>query len=197
MTKLNLNLLPSQAKFQAKKIRLMKMARRYMWIFVSVWVVTVLVVLGVSTLVNMMVFKERTKLTKIEAEVKSLNDRALTGWKLKYIAGMVAKAMSSRFEYGKTFDLVNGLFQDKKDGDESQLVSGLLSGDMGIKDMELKDNHTFLVSGQTANKEAIDTLEKKMMELERGDVAGFSGGKFISLGYSKGQWGYSLELKLE
>lgn len=181
MANLNLNLLPSRAKFQVKKIRLSKLVKKYMIVFLSVWVMVAAGVLLFGFGVNLLASREKTRLNSVEAEVKSLSQRALTGWKLKYTAGMVVKALSSRFEYGKTFDLINNL----------------ISGDIGVRDMELRDNRTFYVRGETQQRGTIDLLEEKINTVNRGEVDGLDRAELTSLQYSRGRWSYSLEIGLK
>lgn len=131
--------------------------------------------------VNLRLETEKKVAGKLEAEVKALSDRAITGWKLKYVAGKVAGALNERFEYGRTFDLVNNF----------------LGMEAGVVNMELKGERQFVVAGRTDQKEVIDSLEKKVIAVEKGEVEGFSAVSLTGLDYRGGTWFYSLKLELK
>ena len=133
MSKLNLNLLPNQAKFQAQKIHLRRVANKFLIYFVAGVVFLSLVSFSVYYFFDFRRSGQEAKVKKLEAEVKSLSDRAITSWRLKYVAGMVAGALKSRFEYGQAFDLVN-----------SFLPEGIVTDKL-----ELRENNIFFISGKT------------------------------------------------
>lgn len=181
MSSLNLNLLPSQAKFQAQKIRWLKMSKGYVVIFVSLWLVVVVGVYGLNWVVGRMVKTETGQVEALELEVKVLSQRALTEWQLKNMAGMVARVINSRFEYGQTFER----------------VSNFISNSLGSGEMELREGKLFSINGKGVDSRVIDELEKKVIEINQGRVEGFSRATLTSLKLTNGEWSYSLELSLK
>ncbi len=172
-----LNLLPSQAKFQAKKIHWQGVTRKYLKVLIGAWLSAVVVIMAVAIGLNWQLGVKKKELKKLDSEVKSLNDRALTSWRVKYMAGMVAKAIGSRFEYGKAFDAVNGAF----------------SSEMGIDKLEMRDNNIFLIAGKTNDWKVISALEKRVKEINQGKREGLSRAKVLSLNVTAGVWSYNLE----
>jgi len=88
---LDLNLLPSQAKFQAKKIRLQKKINTFVWIFGGVWLGVVVVILVIWLVLKMGLESDKKKYGLVLNQYKLLADNAVVSERLKYRAKLVSQ----------------------------------------------------------------------------------------------------------
>jgi hypothetical protein len=180
MSNLNLNLLPSQAKFQAAKIRLEKKVRLAMVIMVSVWVLIV----GVTMLFNI-IFKVRVNLVqaqfdKARNDYMSMSDNIVTSQRLKYKAKLVGGVLKDRFEYGEAFGLIKDLFP-----------AGII-----MNNFELKNRGTFNIKGETSGKTNVDALEVMISDINSGRNDNFSMAKLSQIDLKDNIWSFSMEVTM-
>jgi hypothetical protein len=178
MSGLNLNLLPSQAKFQAAKIKLQKKVRLILMVMVSVWVL----VLGVTFVINI-VSKVRINIVqaqydKARNDYMSMSDNIVTSQRLKYKAKLVGGVLKDRFEYGKAFGRIIDLF-----------LAGIT-----IKDIELKNRGTFVIKGETSGRENVDELETIIENINIGRNEDFSKANLLNVSLLDNVWTFQMEV---
>jgi hypothetical protein len=178
----DLNLLPSQAKFQAERMRLKAVINNFLWIFGGVWVLLVIVIFLLELVLNFSLKKFNNDYKKVSTQYQSLAENMVLTQKIKYQAKVVAKVLSDRFEYGKSMKLVKSLFSEK----------------LLIKNMEMTDTKGFQVEGSVEAGEDMNELEDKVNYINSGLVDGVVSAqiKDVSIDTVKG-WTFVMEVKLK
>lgn len=179
---MSLNLLPSEAKFQAQRMRIRKIANTSLWIIGGVWFLLLIISFGLSFFLSWKLKQlDKRYQTKFN-DYKSRVDEITLTQKIKYQAKIVAKVLDSRFEYGKSMTLVNNVFSDK----------------VRVDDIKLGDDRSFEVNGGSVDGEAINEIESKVNEINNGLVEGFSSADIASIELSptKG-WLFKVKLYLD
>lgn len=153
---LNLNLLPSQAKFQAAKIKYQKLANKISIIMITVWLVLGMGVVGWYFGSQWWLKSEKNKYNQAVTNMMSMKDEVIGSQLIKFRAKILGKVLNERFEYSEAFNLVNNLF-----GQEIE-----------IKKLELKEKSMFTLSLAAEGKAEIDQIEKKIVEINKGEIDG-------------------------
>ena len=68
----DLNLLPSEAKFQAERMRLKKLINNFLWVLSGIWLVGVIILLGLSLLGQLRLNQLQKNYKKSVDQYKSL-----------------------------------------------------------------------------------------------------------------------------
>ncbi|MBU3935430.1 hypothetical protein KJ909_02030 [Patescibacteria group bacterium] len=176
-----LNLLPSQAKFQAKIINLKKKVTTFLWGVTGFWLLVLGVTFAVWLFFRLNLNREKDNYTKTLAQYKSLSDNAFVSEKLKYRAKLVAKMLDERFEYGESIKKAQSFFSEK----------------IKVEGFELLNVGDFEISGVVAGVEGIDEVEEKIEKIAEGRLEGFAFAKMKSLSFANNAWEFNMELKLE
>ena len=108
----DLNLLPSQAKFQAERIRLKNLITNFLWVFGGIWVLLLVGVLLMELVLNLQLKSLNKKYDQVSVQYQSLAGSMVLNQKIKYQAKVVAKVLVDRFEYGKSMRLARDLFSE-------------------------------------------------------------------------------------
>ena len=105
----------------------------------------------------------------------------LLNQKIKYQAKIVAKVLSSRFEYGQSMKLVSGLFSNNVD----------------VGNIDISGLKKFGLSGTVINGENMDEVEDLVDQINSGLVDGFKSAeiKSVSVNAVKG-WEFTMEVEL-
>ncbi|MBP9817959.1 hypothetical protein KBC75_04395 [Candidatus Shapirobacteria bacterium] len=179
--KMNLNLLPSQARFQASKVKLKLKARTVMAVLVVVWMVVMVGTYTAELIVNARLKMLTNKKNSAIASVNAMSEQVMVNQNLKYKSKLVGKALSQRFEYGKAFEKVNSLFPE------------------GIKltSFELESRGNFKVSGTTQGKENVDKLERLITNINEGNDEKFSSIMMNSLAVKGDTWSFDMEARVK
>lgn len=175
----SLNLLPSQAKFQAKRIKLEKNVRLFSGLILTVWIMVMAVVLGLFWFgqKNLMEIKKRRDRAMLV--YKDLIKEGVAGEQLKLRAKMVGKVLAERFEYGKTIKKMDKLF---------------LTSKVTVENFDMKGRGVFALKGRTVG-DGIDEVDKRITEINNKEVDDFEEAKMTSLSYSDGVWSFAMEVK--
>ena len=178
----DLNLLPSQAKFQAERMHLKAIIDNFLWIFGGVWILLVIVVFLLELVLNLSLTKFNKDYEKASNQYQSLAGNMVLNQKIKYQAKIVAKVLSDRFEYGKSMKLVEELFPEKIIIDKLEVVE--------VKKIQ--------VSGSVSTGSDLNDLEDKIDQINRGLVDRVDSIKVndISVDPVKG-WKFVVEVKLK
>lgn len=153
---LNLNLLPNQAKFQAERMKLQASLKKIMIWALGVWLVIVVIVLGLYFGSDLLLNLEEKKYSQSLASFKAMAPEVVAGQTLKYRAKVLGQVLKGRFEYSAAFERINSLFEEN----------------VKIVKFELKEKESFDVQVEGKGPGAIDYLESRVEEVNRGGVEG-------------------------
>ena len=176
----DLNLLPSVAKFQAAKIKLKKKINVSMAIFLSVWVLFMLVVFVWLGFTNILLNKANKENTLVLNQYKTLVGSVVLSKKNKYQAKIVGKVLSERFEYGVSIDKITKIFSEN----------------IILDNFEIKDKKQFVLKGFLDNGSNIIEVEEKVRDINLGLFSDFSSAKLNSLSVEKNGWTFEMEVNL-
>jgi len=179
---LNLNLLPSQAKFQAAKMKLKAILRRYMMTALFIWlaIVTVVVILffGSGLILNV----QNKKYQQALSSYQSLSQDIILNQLLKYRAKVLGQVLKERFEYSSAFERINSIFSEKAK----------------VSNFELNENKSFVIEVVAADKEAINYVESKVAEANEGGIEGIKKITMNSASFRvSGDWSVGMEVVLQ
>ncbi|HEX8923699.1 MAG TPA: hypothetical protein VF828_03120 [Patescibacteria group bacterium] len=174
-----MNLLPSQAKFQVKKMRLKKIVNMTMICIGAVWLFLIAIVLVTQFVVNTQVSAAENNYNKSVSTLKSLSDTILVNQEIKFRAKEVGQILSQRFEYGKALNKILTLFQE---------------GNITISNYDIQEARVIHIIGIAQDKDGMNLLEKKVLSINRGDEKDIASAELGSLGFKDGVWNFSLEI---
>lgn len=179
---MDLNLLPSRAKFQAAKIKLKKNIMLFVWIFVFVWVASLTVVLAIFFVVRINLDTVDKKYISEQNKYKALAEDVSISYQIKYRAKLVGKALEDRFEYGSSIKKIYNIF----------------SSNISIGNYEIKGPKLFLINGKVADGTNLDEVEQTVIKINRGDLANFTSAKLISVAVAADKsWSFAMEVNLK
>lgn len=161
----DLNLLPSQAKFQAERIRLKKIINNFMWVLGGGWLVLVIIVLSINLLKQLNFNQLKKKHQKSADQYKSLVGEISINQKVKRQAKVVAMVLQSRFEYGNSMEKVKNLFSEK----------------IIVDNFDINDSKSYKIKASVSELANFDEVEMKIDDINQGRIEGFKSAKLQSL----------------
>jgi len=177
----DLNLLPSEAKFQAERMHLKKVINNVMWVMGGGWLILVIIVLGLNLLGQLNVNQLKKKHQKSADQYKSMAPDILVSQQIKYQAKVVATVLQKRFEYGSSMEKIKNLFSEK----------------VVIDSFDLSGNRVYKIEANVPKLNDFDEVETKIDEINLGLVQGFKSAKLESLVIDKnGSWNFVMEVTL-
>lgn len=179
---LNINLLPSQAKFQADKIKLKKTIRRYEVMIIAVWLVFLIGAIFLYFGSGIILTSSQKKYQRAVNIFQSNTEEIVLNQLLKYRAKSLGQVLNQRFEYAASFEKVVSIFSDKAK----------------VSKFELNDeDKSFKIVVTTTNKEGIDYVEDRIDEVNGGKVEGIKKITITGISYKiKGEWLIDLEVMI-
>ena len=105
----DLNLLPSEAKFQAERMRLKAIINNFLWIFGGVWLLLVVIVFAIGLVLQLNLNRLTNNYKKGLTQYETLIGSMAINQKVKYQAKVVAKVLADRFKYGESMEMVRNL----------------------------------------------------------------------------------------
>lgn len=181
MSNMDLNLLPSRAKFQAVKIKLQSKVRLVLGGMIGLWVVVAAIILAMNVTIKVRLNNLNKQYQKAQADYLSMTENIVTSQRLKYKAKIVGELLDKRFEYGKAFEAAINLFPQ-----------GVVLTDFGLENQQ-----GFKLSATTIGKSNMDLIEAKMEEINQGKNDDFSAAKMTALTYMNGGFNFSMEVSLK
>ncbi len=177
---MNLNLLPSQAKFQAFKVKIKKKVVVFIWGLCITWFSVTLVIFG-FWFVAQTSLKREEKLYNRELEAyKSLSERVVLSEQIKYRAKLVGEVLGQRFEYGDAINRVNNLFSEN----------------ITLNDFSLSNNDKFDIVGFALGSN-INEVEEKLGSINTGKIEEFKSAKINTLSLAGSEWKFGMEVLLK
>ena len=177
----DINLLPSQAKFQAKKMALKARINFFLWIFGGVWMIFLIVVLGVFFISQMILNQLNKKYESGLSQYKSLLGSMAITQQVKYQAKLVSKVLGERFEYGSSIEKVKSIFSEN----------------VQIKDIKVENQKQFVLTGSVLNGQYVSEIEEKIVEINNGELEGFLRAKLREIGVTANGWVFEMEVNLK
>lgn len=178
----DLNLLPSQAKFQAERVHIKGVINNFLWVFSGLWVLLLIGVFLFEFILNLSLKKSNSDYQKVLGQYQSLVGNIALNQKVKYQAKVVAKVLSGRFEYGESMKLVKELF----------------STDIEIENLDIIEPKKFWVTGVILDGKNLVKLERLVDDVNAGLIDGVKKMDLKDvLIDSKGSWKFVLEVGLK
>jgi len=178
---MNLNLIPSKAKFQADRIKIQKQVRLVITVVLAIWAASATILFSLTGVMKVRLNSASANQKKVQQNYSSLQDNIVTSQKLKYKAKMVGGALNNRFEYGTSFETINNLFPPT----------------INLKNYDLHDGGIFQVKGITSEKANIDLLESTVDTINRGDNDKLKSARLTALTLKGGVWDFTMEVVLK
>lgn len=176
----DLNLLPSEAKFQAERMHLKNLIGNVMWVMGGVWLVVVIIVLGLNLIAQLNLNKLNKNHQKAADQYKSLSGDILINQQVKYQAKVVAMVLQQRFEYGSSMEKIKNIFSDK----------------VIIDSFDLSESKTYKIEASVSDATNFDEVEMRIDDINQGRVEGFESARLESLGININGWKFVMEVKL-
>ena len=178
----DLNLLPSQAKFQAERIHIKVVINNFLWVFSGLWVLLLVGVFLFEFISNLSLKKFNGDYQKILGQYQLLVENMALNQKVKYQAKVVGKVLSDRFEYGESMKLVKSLFP-----------TGIT-----IENLEVIEPKKFKVDGMISKGENLSELEEVVADINSGSIEGVDQVKINDISVDSNQgWKFVLEVNLK
>ena len=178
----NLNLLPSQAKFQAARMKLQSTLRHYMSIVIIFWVAGVLLVTVLYFGSDFVLKFQNKKYDQAMASFKGLSQEIVINQLLKYRTKVVGQVLKDRFEYALAFERINSVFANKA----------------RVSKFELSENRDFIVEVSALDKEGVNYIEDRAVEANEGKIEGIKSIKITGASYRiDNAWTIAMEVVLK
>ncbi|MPM63477.1 hypothetical protein SDC9_110357 [bioreactor metagenome] len=177
-----INLLPSQAKFQAKRMILKNKISSFMWIFGGGWVLLLLIVLGGFLISQLVVSQINKKYQTGLDQYKTMLSNMIINQQVKYQAKVVGQVLSERFEYGSSIEKVKSLFS-------SDLIK--------VEDVQIEDKKKFIVKGMIINGQQVNEIEQIVTSINNGEIEGFLKSSLKDIRVESGVWFFKMGVEIE
>ncbi|HBP50961.1 MAG: hypothetical protein US68_C0006G0027 [Candidatus Shapirobacteria bacterium GW2011_GWE1_38_10] len=178
----HLNLLPSQAKFQAARMKLQATLRQYMSLVVVFWVAMVVVVAALYFGSEFILNLQNKKYDQAMNSYGSLSQEIVVNQLLKYRAKILGQVLKDRFEYSFAFEKINSIFEQRAT----------------VSNFEISENRDFVVEVETTDREGVNFVEDKVAEINKGNDEGVKSVKLLGASYMiNGVWSINMEVKLK
>jgi hypothetical protein len=178
----NLNLLPSQAKFQAARMKLQATLKQYMSLVIVFWVAVVVFVVVIYFGSGFVLDLQNKKYDQALNNYKSLSQEIVVNQLLKYRAKVLGQVLKERFEYSSAFEMINSIF-----GQQAK-----------VSNFELSENRKFIIEVAAADKETVNFVEDRVAEINKGEVQGVKKADILGASYKiDGGWGVAMEVFLQ
>ena len=177
----DINLLPSQAKFQAKQISLRSKISSFLWVFGGGWLLLVIIVLGGFFISQLVVGQVNKKYESVFNQYKTLLNSMVINQQVKYQAKVVGQVLAERFEYGSSIEMVKSLFP----------------GTIKIDDVQIDSKKQFILKGIVNDGRLVSEVEQRVVAINNGELENFSSASLKDIQVKSGVWTFEMEVKLK
>lgn len=177
----DINLLPSQAKFQAKQIALKSKISSFLWVFGGGWVLLLLIVLGGFFASQIVVGQVNKKYQSVFNQYKTLLNSIVVNQQVKYQAKVVGQVLAERFEYGSSIEMVKSLFSES----------------IKIEDVQIESKKQFILKGTINDGRLVSEVEQRVISINNGELDNFSSATLKDIQVKSGIWTFEMEVKLK
>lgn len=178
---MSINLLPSEAKFQASRIHFRKKILKITYGLGGLWLGLIGVVYILWIVFRQIYLNSEARLAKSEEAYGKLSSFLVTNQKLRYKVKLVSSVLDTRFEYSKAFKTILNLF----------------SSSVNVTNFELKKDGVFAVDGEVNGFGLMDEVEKRILEINQGKSNDFNTAVLKQLSVSGSKWKFSLDVTLK
>ena len=175
---MNLNLLPSQAKFQAARIRLKLKIKMFLIVISGLWFSTILVIVLIWFFSNAKLNAGTKKYNETVKQYISLSNNVVLSERLKYQTKLVGKILNERFQYSISLRNVSKLFSDK----------------ITVDKFDIREQNSFVLTGFFNGNKNMDEIENKIRDINSGLVEGFTSARVTALITTAGSWKFEVEV---
>lgn len=177
----NLNLLPSQAKFQADRMNLQKKLRQYILVAAVIWVSLGILTLALNLIFNFRLKYEERKYNQTVEALKNMDQEIALSQLIKYRIKVLGEVLKERFEYSTAFETISNLFAEK--------------ATLGKFNMD--ENKKFEIEVLASDKESLDYIENRVKRINNGEVPGVKMVVMKKAVAEDGLWTVNMEVGLE
>ena len=177
----DINLLPSQAKFQARRMALKAKINSFLWIGGGIWVVFLIIVLGGFFISQLVLSQVNKKYETGLVQYKNLLGSMAVNQQVKYQAKIVGQVLGERFEYGNSIEKVKSIFSEH----------------IKINDIEIDGKKQFTLEGSIADGNYVSEVEESIVEINNGEMDDFSEAVLKDIRVEFGVWVFKMEVSLK
>ncbi len=177
----NLNLLPSQAKFQADRMNLQAKLRQYILIAAVIWVSLGILTLALNLIFDFRIKQEERRYNQSLEALKSMDQEIALSQLIKYRIKVLGEVLKERFEYSTAFETITNLFAERT----------------SLGKFNMDENKKFEIEVLASDKETLDYIENKVKRINTGEVEGVKTVKMKEAVFEAGQWTVALEVVLQ
>ncbi len=179
---LNINLLPSQAKFQADKIKLKKTIRHYEVMVLGGWLVFLIGAFVLFFGSGFILSQSQKKYQQAVNIFQSDTEGIVLNQMLKYRAKALGQVLNERFEYAASFEKVASIFSDKAK----------------VSEFKLNDrDKSFTMTVTATDKDGVNYIEDRVEEVNEGKVEGVKKITIKGVSYQvRGEWSVNMEVMI-
>jgi hypothetical protein len=176
----NLNLLPSQAKFQADRMKLQKKLRQYILVAVVVWVSLGVLTLALNVAFNLRLRYEEKKYNQTVAALKSMDQEIALSQLIKYRIKVLGEVLKERFEYSTAFETISNLFSEANLGK-----------------FNMNENKKFEIEVLANDQKTLDYIENRVKRINDGEVPEVSAVTMKQAIVTDDSWTVNMEVTLK
>jgi hypothetical protein len=118
---------------------------------------------------------------RVQSNFDSMQTNIVTSQQLKYKTKMVGNVLAERYEYGSSFEAIGKMFPTG----------------VQVKSYDMTDQGVFEIKGVVSGRENVDTLERTIDSINRGENELLTVAKVVSLTLKDGLWEFTMEVKLK
>jgi len=178
--KMDLSLLPSQARFQMEKLKWIRNNRIFIGVVSGLWIVGLIIVVAMNLLAKMQMNNAEKRFGVATRDLAGMAEGVINSQRLKYNAKLVGEVLGSRFEYGQAFKTVATLFPEG----------------ISLNSYELQDRGMFSIQGQAVGAD-IDKVEKIVEMIKSGQDERFKQINVKTLSLKNNIWIFAAEVTLK
>jgi hypothetical protein len=177
----DINLLPSQAKFQAKRVALKSKINSFLWVFGGIWILLLVVVFGGWFVSQTVLSQVNKKYQSGLTQYKNLLGSMAVNQQVKYRAKIVGQVLEERFEYGSSIEKVKSIFSEN----------------IKIDDVGIDGKKQFTLEGTIMNGIYVSEVVEKLVAINNSELEGFSKAVLRDIQVKNGTWSFKMEVNLE
>lgn len=176
-----LNLLPNQAKFQMSKMKLRQQVKKTCLTAGLLWLLVAMIIFLYWGWLSLRLSNAEKELKRADNQYSSLTETAVTSLQLKYRAKIVGELLEKRFEYSRTLEMVDSLFDDS----------------VALSDFSLDGSNKILLEGETVGMKAMDQIENKIKMINSEEIEGLKSARINGLMFKGGVWQFKMEVEIK
>lgn len=175
MKKVNVNLLPTENRFQLSQLRLARQFKVISFFVVGIWLVTVAVVFGLKTVSSMKLKALATEGKEIKSSLDHFSPEIELQQKLRFYLKLVVETLKSRPSFAKKLERVMSIFP------EDVIIESINFSGSEIE-----------IRGMLSSLGGVAIFEDKVAEIKKENI--YQTIDLEGTTFSQGVWKFSLKL---